>query len=91
MKNLPILLLITILNSMAFAQNSINVTVSGNIFNADFDSVKISHFYGKYYKDYIAVPIDKKGNFTIKGNLPSTDYYVLRMGKSQAHLILHYC
>jgi thiol-disulfide isomerase/thioredoxin len=88
MKKLTILLLITIFNGVAFAQNSINVTVSGNIFNADFDSVKISHFFGKYYKDYLSVPIDKKGNFTIKGNLPAMDYYVLRIGKSQAHLIL---
>jgi thiol-disulfide isomerase/thioredoxin len=88
MKKGLLLFFIATLYSGVFAQEKINVTVSGSIFNADFDSVKISHFFGKYYKDYLSVPIDKKGNFTIKGVLPSMDYYVLRVGKSQVHLIL---
>lgn len=88
MKKGLLLFFITTLYSVVFAQDKINVTVSGSIFNADFDSVKISHFFGKYYKDYLSVPIDKKGNFTINGVLPSMDYYVLRVGKSQVHLIL---
>ncbi len=88
MKKGLLLFFIATLISGVFAQDKINVTVSGSIFNADFDSVKISHFFGKYYKDYLSVPIDKKGNFTIKGVLPSMDYYVLRVGKSQVHLIL---
>lgn len=88
MKKGLLLFFIATLYSGVFAQDKINVTVSGSIFNADFDSVKISHFFGKYYKDYLSVPIDKKGNFTIKGVLPSMDYYVLRVGKSQVHLIL---
>lgn len=88
MKKGLLLFFITTLYSVVFAQDKINVTVSGSIFNADFDSVKISHFFGKYYKDYLSVPIDKKGNFTIKGVLPSMDYYVLRVGKSRVHLIL---
>lgn len=88
MKKGLLLFFIASLYSGVFAQDKINVTVSGSIFNADFDSVKISHFFGKYYKDYLSVPIDKKGNFTIKGVLPSMDYYVLRVGKSQVHLIL---
>ena len=88
MKKLTTLLLFTIWYSIAFSQTSITVAVSGNIINANFDSVKISHFFGKYYKDYLSVPIDKKGNFTIKGELPSLDYYVLRLGKSQVHLIM---
>lgn len=88
MKKGLLLFFITTLYSVVFAQDKINVTVSGSIFNADFDSVKISHFFGKFYKDYLSVPIDKKGNFTINGVLPSMDYYVLRVGKSQVHLIL---
>jgi len=88
MKKGLLLFFIATLISGVFAQDKINVTVSGSIFNADFDSVKISHFFGKYYKDYLSVPIDKKGNFTIKGVLPSMDYYVLRVGKSQVNLIL---
>ena len=88
MKKGIIVLLIAFLNSIAFAQTKINVAVKGQIFNANFDSIKISHFYGNYYKDYLSVPITKDGKFTIKGELPSLDYYVLRMGKNQAHLVL---
>ena len=88
MKKGIIVLLIAFLNSIAFAQTKINVAVKGQIFNANFDSIKISHFYGNYYKDYLSVPITKDGKFTIKGELPSLDFYVLRMGKNQAHLVL---
>ena len=88
MKKGIIVLLIAFLNSIAFAQTKINVAVKGQIFNANFDSIKISHFYGTYYKDYLSVPITKDGKFTIKGELPSLDFYVLRMGKNQAHLVL---
>lgn len=88
MKKGIIVLLIAFLNSIAFTQTKINVAVKGQIFNANFDSIKISHFYGTYYKDYLSVPINKEGKFTIKGELPSLDYYVLRMGKNQAHLVL---
>ena len=88
MKKGIIVLLIAFLNSIAFAQTKINVAVKGQIFNANFDSIKVSHFYGTYYKDYLSVPITKDGKFTIKGELPSLDYYVLRMGKNQAHLVL---
>ena len=88
MKKGIIVLLIAFLNSIAFAQTKINVAVKGQIFNANFDSIKISHFYGTYYKDYLSVPITKDGKFTIKGELPSMDFYVLRMGKNQAHLVL---
>jgi len=88
MKKGIIVLLIALLNSIAFAQTKINVAVKGQIFNANFDSIKISHFYGTYYKDYLSVPITKDGKFTIMGELPSLDFYVLRMGKNQAHLVL---
>lgn len=73
---------------LSFAQEPINVTVTGNIFNASVDSVSLSQFYGNYYNDYIKVPLNKKGDFTIKGNLPAADYYVLRVGESHVNLIL---
>ena len=57
----------------------INVQISGQIFNGSFDSIKISQFYGKFYKDFITTKPDKKGNFTMKGTLPYADYYVLRL------------
>lgn len=84
-----ILSVITVfLGLISFAQQPINVTISGNIFNASVDSVSISQYYGSYYKDHIKVPLNKKGDFTIKGNLPAADYYVLRVGGSHVNLIL---
>ena len=66
----------------------INVQISGQIFNGSFDSIKISQFYGKFYKDFITTKPDKKGNFTMKGTLPYADYYVLRLGNDNLQLIL---
>ena len=66
----------------------INVQISGTIFNGSFDSIKISQFYGKFYKDFISTKPDKKGNFTMKGTLPYADYYMLRLGNENLQLIL---
>jgi len=73
---------------LSFAQNSINVNVKGNIFNAKVDSVSLSQFFGNHYKDYIKVPLSKKGDFSFKGTLPAADYYVLRVGASHVNLII---
>lgn len=73
---------------LTFAQNPITVTVGGNIFNASVDSVTLSQYYGTHYKDHIKVPLNKKGDFTIKATLPAPDYYVLRVGESHVNLIL---
>ena len=59
MKNLGIILL-AILPFGIFGQNSIKVTVSGMIFNANVDSVRISQNFGNAYKDYGSAPMDKK-------------------------------
>jgi len=66
----------------------INVQISGTIFNGSFDSIKISQFYGKFYKDFITTKPDKNGNFTMKGTLPYADYYMLRLGNENIQLIL---
>ena len=66
----------------------INVQISGTIFNGSFDSIKISQFYGKFYKDFISTKPDKKGNFSMKGTLPYADYYMLRLGNENLQLIL---
>ena len=66
----------------------INVQISGTIFNGSFDSIKISQFYGKFYKDFITTKPDKNGNFTMKGTLPYADYYMLRLGNENLQLIL---
>jgi peroxiredoxin len=71
----------------------INVTVSGEIFNTQVDTVSISQFYGTHYKDFIKVPTkfskkNKTYNFTIKGTLPNQDYYVIRIGNTHVNLVL---
>ncbi len=66
----------------------IKVKVSGNIFNLDTDTLKVSQFFGSFYKDFATGLIDKKGNFSIETKLPAKDYYVLRIGNTHINLIL---
>jgi len=70
------------------AQAPINVTIKGNIFNMQGDSLMISQYFGgNNYKNFIKTKKDKKGDFELKGTLPSKDVYVLRVGENQ-HLNL---
>lgn len=86
MKSLIVITLLLFLN-VTFAQQ-IKVTLSGNIFNSTKDTIFISQYYGgNNYKDFLKVPIDKKGNYSIKGILPIKDIYVIRVGDNQ-HLNL---
>ena len=77
-----------LISFIGFGQNPISVIVSGNIFNTKEDTVKISQFFGTHYVDFLKVPFAKNGDFTIKGNLPNPDYYVLRVGNSHLNIIL---
>ena len=71
------------LTLVSFSQTPIKVTISGNVFNLPQDSVAVSQFNGQEYRDLLKAKLDKKGNFTINGNLPSKDIYVLRISKNQ--------
>ena len=71
------------LTLVSFSQTPIKVVISGNVFNLPQDSVAISQFNGQEYRDLLKAKLDKKGNFTINGNLPSKDIYVLRISKNQ--------
>lgn len=78
------LLLIT-----AFGQQTIKMTVSGQVFNSTVDSVSISQYFGgTNYRDLVKAPISKKGDFVLTGTLPSEDYYVFRVGTSHINVIL---
>ena len=81
-------LIFLLFSTFAISQKPIKVSISGNIFNTTVDSVSISQFYGSSYKDFLKVPLTKKGDFTINGTLPSADYYVMRVGNSHVNLIL---
>ena len=70
------------------AQSPINITIKGNVFNMQGDSLMISQYFGgNNYKNFIKTKKDKKGDFELKGVLPSKDVYVLRVGENQ-HLNL---
>lgn len=81
-------LLLTAATSSSIAQNAITVNVSGNIFNTDSDSVFISQFFGTHYVDYLGAPFNDDNTFTLEGELPNPDYYVIRFGKQHLNLIL---
>lgn len=66
----------------------IEVSITGNIFNSTKDTICISQYYGgTNYRDFLKVPIDKKGNYSFKGKLPVKDIYVIRVNDNQ-HLNL---
>ena len=76
-----------------FCQSEIEVTLSGMIFKPPVKElilaqISLSPEGKKLYKDYHKFPIDNQGNFSFKGKVPSTDYYVLRVGKDDVNLIL---
>lgn len=77
---------ILIFNS--FAQQSIQVKIEGNLFNAKEDSVILSQYFGTHYVDYAVVPLSKNGDFNIETSVPNPDYYVLRLDKQHVNLIL---
>jgi thiol-disulfide isomerase/thioredoxin len=87
---LTLLLLIFI---TGFGQAEIEVTLSGMIFKPPVKELNLSQVFinpegKKTYKDYHKFPIDNQGNFSFKGKVPSTDYYVLRVGNDDINLIL---
>lgn len=81
-----LLIIATFLGSSLFAQ--IDVTVSGNIFNTNSDSIYIAQFYGTHYKNFVGGKLDKEGNFQLSGKVPSPDYYVFRIGNEHINIIL---
>ena len=76
-----------------FGQAEIEVTLSGMIFKPPVKELNLSQVFinpegKKTYKDYHKFPIDNQGNFSFKGKVPSSDYYVLRVGNEDINIIL---
>lgn len=69
------------------AQQPIQISVSGNIFNLNTDTLIIGQYTQRGYIDYLKAPVSKKGDFKISGKLPVEDYYVLRISTNE-HLNL---
>jgi thiol-disulfide isomerase/thioredoxin len=88
MKKLILISALFISTNFIWSQSEIEVKISGTIFNSNVDSFKISQFFGSYFKDYVSIPADKKGNFSYSGKLPYEDFYLLRFGNNNVNLIL---
>jgi len=86
MKHFLLSIFAVLLVSLTYSQTK--VTVSGQILNAPSDSIYISKFTGKGYINYQGTKADKQGKFTLKTNVPATDYYVIRIGEFHANIIL---
>jgi thiol-disulfide isomerase/thioredoxin len=71
-----VLLSALLFSFISFSQ--ITVTVTGNIFNTNEDTIKISQFFGTHYKDILAAPIAKKGHHFVKN---SKGHYRLKAKK----------
>lgn len=74
-----------------FSQAQITAKVSGNIFDLNVDSVYISHYVkgGRTFNDFLSAPFNKKdGTFSLEGELPLMDYYMLRLGDKVITLII---
>ncbi len=89
MKHIISLFIVLILSIKTLAQYPISIKVSGNIFNTTADSISVSQYYGGVnYTDFIKGKLSEKGDFTLNGQLPAEDYYVLRIGSTHVNIIL---
>jgi thiol-disulfide isomerase/thioredoxin len=82
------ILLLSILTFGANAQ-TIQVNVTGNIFDTGLDSIYLAQFYGTHYVNLKGTKLKKDGTFQFMNvTLSNPDYYVLRFGKKHVNLIL---
>jgi thiol-disulfide isomerase/thioredoxin len=86
MRPYKIIFIVLLVNTFSFGQ--VNFELTGNIFNAEADSVSLSHNVSGTYVDLYKVPLTEKGDFSIKGSVPNQDYYVFRISGSNVHLII---
>jgi len=83
-----VLFIALLIGGSVMAQTPIKVDINGSFFHSAGDSIHISQYFGTHYKDFLNTKLDKKGNYQLKGTLPSKDYYVLRIGNQHVNLIL---
>ncbi len=66
----------------------INVNITGNIFNSGADSIYLIQNVNGKTITHISAPIQKDGTFSLKGNVPSPDYYSVLVKEYPIHVIL---
>lgn len=76
-----VLFLVFNLNSQ---NNPINVYVTGNVFNLDNKIIELAIDMGNnVHAAVLTTTADEKGNFILKGSLPSADYYLFKLADGQ--------
>ncbi|PWL29495.1 MAG: hypothetical protein DCO96_06975 [Fluviicola sp. XM-24bin1] len=86
MKWISLALFVGLLSS-SIAQE-IDIMVSGNIFNAETDSVYLAQRSGDGISNIEGTKIKKSGDFKIETKVANPDFYILRIGSSKIDLIL---
>ncbi|TNE55068.1 MAG: TlpA family protein disulfide reductase [Bacteroidetes bacterium] len=89
--NLTKTIILNLLLAFSFqllAQKEIKAKISGNIFNYQGDTMRLSQIVSNRYVDYLKAYPDDKGNYKMQGKLPAADYYVLRAGNAHINLII---
>lgn len=82
------LLTLLTLSTAGLLSAQINVKVSGMIFNTSAKSIALVRMNGKETKQFLKANFSKDGTFELSGQLPQMDYYDLRIGNENIHLIL---
>jgi thiol-disulfide isomerase/thioredoxin len=62
--------------------------LSGQIFGSNQDTIYLSQQFGNTYNNYAAVPFGPNGTFEFTGQLPGPDYYLLRFGPNNLHVVI---
>jgi peroxiredoxin len=72
-----------------FFSQKAELLISGSIFNAPTDSLFIAQsFENNKQQYYDTIIMDQKGNFNASIFLPKQDYYVLKVGDADIHLVI---
>lgn len=88
MKSIIVAFCALLFGSFAFSQAPIQVEVTGNVFNMNKDSVYLQQEVNGKLVPVLKGKLTKKGDFALKGTLPTADYYTLTIGKNTVHLVL---
>ncbi|MEJ6685904.1 MAG: redoxin family protein [Crocinitomicaceae bacterium] len=82
------ILLLSLIFVGAVRAQEANIHLSGSIFGALTDTLFLSQQYdNNVLKDFDTILIDKEGKFNATIKLPREDYYLLRLGATNIHLV----
>lgn len=82
-----LLLLLSLIPQCITAQG-LHFHLSGQIFSSGVDSIYLSQEFGSAFKDYAVAPVKANGSFNFTGPIPGPDYYLLRIGQNNLHVVI---